>query len=122
MAAGDSLSDYGSSSRRFSSRTAQDHQRRYLRAASWGGLVAMIYLLDVNVLVALRYTPHAHHARATCWLDGYDRHYPSDRFATCSVTEIGFVRIACSKRVNLAKTIGAAREDLARLKEDRLTM
>jgi predicted nucleic acid-binding protein len=82
----------------------------------------MIYLLDVNVLVALRYTTHAHHSRATCWSDGFDSRHPSDRFATCSVTEIGFVRIACSKRVNLAKTIGAAREDLARLKEDRLTM
>jgi predicted nucleic acid-binding protein len=82
----------------------------------------MIYLLDVNVLVAMRYTTHVHHARAECWFDDFDRCHPFDRLATCSITEIGFVRVAVGKRVSLAKTVAAAREDLARLKEDWLTM
>ena len=82
----------------------------------------MIYLLDVNVLLAMNYTTHVHHTRAMCWFDGLDRCHPFDRFATCSFTEIGFVRIASSKKVGMAETVAAAREDLARLKEDWLTM
>jgi len=82
----------------------------------------MIYLLDVNVLVAMKYLTHAHHARAIYWLDDLRRREALSRFATCSVTEISFVRIAANKRADLAKTVAAAREDLARLKEDWLTM
>jgi len=82
----------------------------------------MIYLLDVNVLLAMHYTAHVHHARATWWFDGLDRCRPFDRLATCSITEIGFVRVASSKKTGMAKTVTAAREDLARLKEDWLTM
>jgi len=33
----------------------------------------MIYLLDVNVLVAMKYLTHAHHARAIYWLDDLRR-------------------------------------------------
>jgi predicted nucleic acid-binding protein len=82
----------------------------------------MIYLLDVNVLVAMRYTEHVHHARAMCWCGDLDRCHPFDRLATCSITEIGFVRVASNRRADLAKTVIAAREDLARLKEDWLTI
>lgn len=78
----------------------------------------MIYLLDINVLLAMRYITHVHHARAMCWFSDLDRRHPFDRLATCSITEIGFVRVAGNKRGNLAKTVAAAREDLARLKED----
>src|SRR6476661_2199726 len=82
----------------------------------------MIYLLDVNVLVALHYVTHVHHARTTCWFDDLTRCHPFDRLATCSITEIAFMRIAGNKRADLAKTVAAAREDLARLKEDWLTV
>jgi predicted nucleic acid-binding protein len=78
----------------------------------------MIYLLDVNVLVAMGYTKHVHHVRAMSWFDDLDRCHPFDRLATCSITEIGFLRVAANKRTDLAKTVAAAREDLGRLKED----
>ena len=82
----------------------------------------MIYLLDVNVLVAMSYACHVHHARTMCWLGDQDRRHPFDRFATCCITEIGFVRMASNKKADLAKTVAAAREDLALLKEEWLTM
>ena len=78
----------------------------------------MIYLLDVNALVALRYNYHVHHVRAMRWFCDLDTCRPFDRLATCSITEIGFVRVASSKKAGLAKTVAAAREDIARLKED----
>ena len=78
----------------------------------------MIYLLDINVLLAMSYITHVHHARAMCWFGDLDSCHPFDRLATCSITEIGFVRVAGNKRGNLAKTVATAREDLARLKED----
>ncbi len=82
----------------------------------------MIYLLDVNMLVAMAYTKHVHHARAMCWFEDLDRCHPFDRLATCSITETGFVRVAANKRADLAKSVGAAREDLTRLKGDWLTI
>jgi len=50
----------------------------------------------------MRYTWHAHHMRAMCWFGDVDRYHPFDRLATCSITEIGFVRIAGNQRANLA--------------------
>jgi uncharacterized protein len=49
----------------------------------------MIYLLDVNALVALGFTRHQFHNRMTSWLQA--QQFPP--LATCSITELGFVRI-----------------------------
>lgn len=48
----------------------------------------MIYLLDVNALVALGFAPHQFHHRVASWL--CSREFP---LATCSITELGFVRV-----------------------------
>lgn len=48
----------------------------------------MTYLLDVNVLVALLWKPHAHHEAAVHWLESH-----TAPWATSPFTEAGFVRI-----------------------------
>jgi uncharacterized protein len=45
------------------------------------------YLLDVNVLIALLYETHVHHARTTKWF-----RTPALQWALCPFTETGFVR------------------------------
>jgi uncharacterized protein len=47
------------------------------------------FLLDVNVLVALLWPPHEAHARAQRWF----AHNAHQGWATCAMTETGFVRI-----------------------------
>lgn len=47
------------------------------------------YLLDTNVLIALLWPSHAQHGRAMKW---FARHR-SKGWATCPLTEAGFVRI-----------------------------
>ena len=49
-------------------------------------------LLDVNVLVALAWPNHVHHARAHDWFAG------ADAWATCPVTQSGFVRVSSNSR------------------------
>ena len=51
-------------------------------------------LLDVNVLLALLDADHVDHARATDWLDAEI----SAGWATCALTENGFVRILSQPR------------------------
>jgi len=53
----------------------------------------MIGLLDVNVLVALAWPNHIHHAPALAW---FRRHAPGG-WATCSITETGFVRVSSNQ-------------------------
>jgi toxin-antitoxin system PIN domain toxin len=48
----------------------------------------MIPLLDVNVLVALAWPRHIHHAAARRWLAG------ESRFATSPCTQVGFLRVS----------------------------
>jgi uncharacterized protein len=50
----------------------------------------MTYLLDVNALLALGIVDHEFHLRISTWLS----RQPASRLATCSITEIGFVRLA----------------------------
>jgi predicted nucleic acid-binding protein len=69
----------------------------------------VIYLLDVNALLALAHTGHTHHERTEAWVQTLRR---SDRIATCAVTELGFVRIASQAR--LSPDVAAARELLVR--------
>ncbi len=48
-----------------------------------------VALLDVNVLVALLYAEHVHHELAHDWFADHR----ADGWATCPVTENGFVRV-----------------------------
>jgi len=47
------------------------------------------FLLDVNVLIALLWPPHEAHARAQRWF----AHNADQGWATCALTQAGFVRI-----------------------------
>jgi hypothetical protein len=49
----------------------------------------MRYLLDVNALIAYGFKKHGCHDRASAWI----RSRKGDGFLTCSITELGFVRI-----------------------------
>jgi hypothetical protein len=49
----------------------------------------MRYLLDVNALLAYGFRRHDFHDRVGAWI----RFRESDRFLTCSITELGFVRV-----------------------------
>ena len=55
----------------------------------------MTALLDVNVLIALAWPNHVHHAAARSWFEERRR----DGWATCSLTEAGFVRVSCNPSV-----------------------
>jgi uncharacterized protein len=52
-------------------------------------------LLDVNVLVALAWDSHVHHVAARRW---FAANAP-DGWATCPITESGFVRVSANPRV-----------------------
>jgi len=52
-------------------------------------------LLDVNVLLALAWPNHVHHRLARSW---FEKHH-TQGWATCSLTENGFVRISSNPRV-----------------------
>lgn len=49
----------------------------------------MTYLLDVNALVALGFANHEFHERVAAWVRAQG--FPP--LATCSITELGFVRV-----------------------------
>ncbi len=71
------------------------------------------YLLDVNVLVALAWPNHVHHARAQAWWSGVDQ------WATTPVTESAFIRLSINRSV-VGRTVTAA-EALAMLRTIRQT-
>ena len=70
-------------------------------------------LLDVNALVALAWDSHVHHVAIRRWFATNS----AAGWATCSVTESGFVRVSSNPSV-LPSAIGveAAREALAGLR------
>jgi uncharacterized protein len=73
------------------------------------------YLLDVNVLLAMRYEAHVHHVRVARWLDDLRFiHAEVLHLATSPITELGFVRIA-SGPAGFAGDINEAQIDLERL-------
>jgi uncharacterized protein len=74
----------------------------------------VIYLLDVNALLALAHGAHVHHQRAERWVTTLRR---ADRLATCSITELGFVRVAPQAR--LSPDLSTARDLLVRLTSSR---
>ncbi|MGH9380333.1 MAG: TA system VapC family ribonuclease toxin [Thermoanaerobaculia bacterium] len=55
----------------------------------------MIPLLDVNLFVALAWPSHVHHALAHRWF----RRNHEDGWATCPLTQSGFVRVSCNRLV-----------------------
>jgi hypothetical protein len=61
-------------------------------------------LLDVNVLIALLDQDHVHHETAWAWLQAEG----SDGWATCAVTQNGFVRVLSSPRYPNAVTTAEA--------------
>jgi uncharacterized protein len=72
----------------------------------------MMYLLDVNGLLALGFQNHEFHRRVALWV----RTQQPEHLSTCSITELGFVRVlAQTPGYDLA--IGHARTLLLRLKE-----
>lgn len=52
----------------------------------------MRYLLDINALIALAHTGHVFHGKASAWYRSVAS--TARGFHTCSITEIGFVRIS----------------------------
>jgi uncharacterized protein len=73
----------------------------------------MVYLLDVNALVALGFAPHQFHHRMAAWLGSRDV-----ALATCAITELGFVRILAQAPA-YGLTFVEARGLLNRLKRSR---
>jgi len=71
----------------------------------------MIYLLDVNALVALGFLNHEFHARVTTWV----RSHNSPSLASCSITELGFARVLAQAPA-YGFTVAQARTLLLRLK------
>jgi len=69
------------------------------------------YLLDVNVLLALFDTAHLHHEAAHSWFSGHR----GEGWATCPITENGFVRVISSPAYPTVKTTPA--EAIRRLRE-----
>ncbi len=55
----------------------------------------MILLPDVNVLVAIAWPEHTFHATAIGWFDAN----ADDGWATCPITELGFLRISANAKV-----------------------
>jgi predicted nucleic acid-binding protein len=77
----------------------------------------MIYLLDVNALLAMHYQEHVHYARVDAWATQLrtEREQGVIVFATCPITELGFVRIASGKSGH-SPCVDSARADLHTLK------
>jgi len=69
------------------------------------------YLLDVNALVALGFANHEFHDRVAAWVRG--RAGPA--LATCSITELGFIRVLAQAPA-YGLTVAQARSLLLRMK------
>jgi toxin-antitoxin system PIN domain toxin len=73
--------------------------------------IGVRYLLDVNVLVALAFPDHSSHQAAHTWF----RREPNRPWATCALTQSGFLRVANRA---LGGTRDAVRKALAGLERD----
>jgi predicted nucleic acid-binding protein len=73
----------------------------------------MKYLLDVNALIALGFVNHQFHSRVVAWVRGEK----DPAILTCSITELGFVRIL-AQAPRYGFTVAEARELLLRLKKN----
>jgi uncharacterized protein len=59
------------------------------------------YLLDTNILLALAWPNHLHHAEVTRWFS----RKAVTRFRTCPITETGFVRISSNPSFSSAAVL-----------------
>ena len=77
----------------------------------------MMYLLDVNALLAIQYPKHVHHASVKVWISAMHAEHGQDDvvFATCPITELGFVRVASGKAGH-SSSVDVALSDLRTLK------
>ncbi len=73
----------------------------------------MTYLLDVNALIALGFAQHEFHDRMASWVQTLQSESLS--LATCSITELGFVRVLAQASA-YGLTVAEARNVLVRLK------
>lgn len=53
------------------------------------------YLLDTNVIIPLLWPRHTHQSKVDAWF----RANALSAFATCSLTQTGFLRISCSPQI-----------------------
>jgi predicted nucleic acid-binding protein len=74
----------------------------------------MKYLLDVNALVALGFLQHEFHHRVVNWVRML-RSKGTPELLTCSITELGFVRVL-AQATQYGFTVSHARSLLMRLK------
>jgi toxin-antitoxin system PIN domain toxin len=54
-----------------------------------------IYLLDVNILIALTWPQHVHHTLTHAWFERTGR----QAWASCPLTQLGFVRISSNPKI-----------------------
>ncbi len=54
-----------------------------------------IHLLDTNLLIALSWPHHVHHAKAHEWFHGSGR----KAWATCPLTQVAFIRISSNPKI-----------------------
>jgi predicted nucleic acid-binding protein len=73
----------------------------------------MIYLLDVNALVALGFMNHEFHSGVARWVQS-----SSPQLASCSSTELGFLQVLAQVPA-YGFTVAQARSLLLRLKDAR---
>ena len=73
----------------------------------------MTYLLDVNALLSLVWREHQFHTRVAHWIASLDPRH--DLLASCSITELGVVRIL-PQVPEADYTVAEAQHLLARLK------
>lgn len=74
----------------------------------------MRYLLDINTLLALGVAEHEFHARVASWVAKLSAK-AAPEFATCSITELGFVRVL-GQAQHYGSSVAQAQELLARMK------
>lgn len=75
----------------------------------------MKYLLDVNALVALGFIQHEFHDRVAAWLKA--QRFPE--IVTCSITELGFVRVI-SQAPAYGLAVAQAQNLLLKLKKSKI--
>lgn len=75
----------------------------------------MKYLLDVNALVALGFLQHEFHGRVARWVHGLTSNGIPE-LATCSITELGFIRVL-AQASQYGFSVSQARGLLLRLKK-----
>jgi uncharacterized protein len=74
----------------------------------------MKYLLDVNALLALVVLEHEFHARVASWVERLGTGGVAE-LATCSITELGFVRVL-GQAQQYGSSVAQARELLLKVK------